>query len=83
MRDHAGNVLFKTAFTPATWHNFAVVVDWDALTLAVYYSQDAVPLELVKDTVANANAVAGSSGQGDFHFTVLMVRRRSATRSCG
>ena len=71
--DHALNVLFETDFTPYIWHNFAVEVDWDALTLAVLYSENAAQLELVKNTTSNPTAVAGANGQGDFHFGVLKV----------
>ena len=74
MRDHAQNVLFETPFAPHVWHNFAVEVDWDALTLAVFYSENAARLALVRNTTANPTAVAGADGQGDFHFGVLKVR---------
>ena len=84
MLDHALNVLFSTPFTADVWHNFAVEVDWNARTLAVFYSQDAEPLQEVTDTVPNPSAVSGSAGQGDFHFGVLKVRCRIyAERSMG
>ncbi|PIL35046.1 hypothetical protein GSI_02833 [Ganoderma sinense ZZ0214-1] len=69
--DHALNVLFSTPFTSGAWHNFAVEVDWNARTLAVWYSQDAVLLQQVVSTTLNPTAAAGPDGQGDFHFTVL------------
>ncbi|KAI0775552.1 hypothetical protein BD413DRAFT_529338 [Trametes elegans] len=71
--DHAHNVLFNTPFSSDTWHNFAVEVDWNALTLAVYYSQDGDALKLVKDTTSNPTVGSGPNGQGDFHFTVLKL----------
>lgn len=77
IRDHALNTLFSTAFTPQCWHNFAVVIDWDNLTLAVFYSIGARPLKLVSATKSNKGAVAGPSGQGEFHFGVLKVRHPS------
>jgi len=69
--DHDLNVLFSTPFACRVWHNFAIVVDWDNLTLAVYYSAGAKPLTLVSPTRKNQGATAGSSGQGEFHFGVL------------
>ncbi|KAH9850153.1 hypothetical protein C2E23DRAFT_326878 [Lenzites betulinus] len=73
IRDHALNVLYTTPFTSAAWHNFAVEVDWNNRTLAVWYSQDAELLRLVKSTTPNPTAAAGPDGQGDFHFTVLKL----------
>ena len=72
--DHALNVLFSTPFTADVWHNFAVEVDWNARTLAVFNSQDAEPLQRVTDTVPNSSAASVPAGQGDFHFGVLKVR---------
>ncbi|KAJ8108774.1 hypothetical protein ONZ43_g6323 [Nemania bipapillata] len=58
--------LFSTPFTEDVFHNFAVTLDFNALTTQVFYSQgnDA----LVAQTQALANDV---SGQGQFHFGVL------------
>ena len=67
------SVVFNTSFTADTWHNFAVLVDWDALTLQAFYSADAAPLAPVSDVVENTNAKAGADGQGDFHFGLLKV----------
>lgn len=72
--DHALNVLFSTPFTPNSWHNFAIQVDWDQRTLAVLYSQDGSTLKQVTGIVPNLSAVAGVNGQGDFHIAVLKVR---------
>ena len=74
IRDHNLNELFSTPLTPTCWNNFAVVVDWDNLTLAVFHSVGSQPLELVSPTATNQGAVAGSNGQGEFHFGVLKVR---------
>ncbi|KAM5536930.1 hypothetical protein V8D89_009477 [Ganoderma adspersum] len=71
--DHALNVLFSTRFTSRAWHNFAIEVDWNARTLAVWYSQDAELLRQVVTTTLNPTAAGGADGQGDFHFTVLKL----------
>ena len=78
VRDHALNVLFTTPFTAGVWHNFAVEVDWNALTLAVWYSEDDALLQQVVQTTSNPTASSGPNGQGDFHFTVLKVRVTSS-----
>jgi hypothetical protein len=72
--DHNLNVLFSTQFTCQTWHNFAIVIDWDNLTLAVFYSVEAQPLTLVSPMKQNQGAKAARKGQGEFHFGVLKVR---------
>ena len=74
IRAHDGTVLFHTAFLQATWHNFAVVVDWDNLTLKVFYSAGALPLKAVTTVQDNSSASRGPNGQGEFHFGVLKVR---------
>jgi len=71
--DHGLNVLFSTPFTCETWHNFAVVVDWDNLTLAVFYSAGGQSLKNVSPTKKNQGAKAAPEGQGEFHFGVLKV----------
>ena len=71
--DHALNVLFTTPFTPVSWHNFAVRVDWTNRTLAVLFSKDAAPLQVVKKPAPNLSTASGTAGQGDFHFGVLKV----------
>ncbi|KAI0908689.1 glycoside hydrolase family 131 protein [Ustulina deusta] len=58
--------LFSVPFTEDVFHNFAVTLDFDALTTQVFYSQGADAL--VAQTEALANDV---SGQGQFHFGVL------------
>ena len=75
VRDHAGNDLFATPLTPFTWHNFAVQVDWDNLTLGVFYSSNDAKLTAVTDVLQNPTASLGAAGQGDFHFGVLKVCR--------
>jgi beta-xylosidase len=74
IRAHDGTILFHTQFCQATWHNFAVVVDWDKLTLKVFYSTDALPLKAVTTAQDNSSNARGPNGQGDFHFGVLKVR---------
>lgn len=73
IRAHDGTVLFHTPFPAATWHNFAIIVDWSSLTLQVFYSLDADPLEAVTKVQDNSSAGRGPQGQGDFHFGVLKV----------
>lgn len=71
--DHASNVLFSAQLSDANWSNFAVAVDWDNCTLAVYFSPGANPLELVSPTMSNPGVEAGPDGQGEFHFGLLKV----------
>ncbi|KAJ8521706.1 hypothetical protein ONZ45_g1653 [Pleurotus djamor] len=71
--DHALNVLFTAPFTPRNWHNFAVVVDWDKLSLKVYYSKDGAILKPVTKTVPNLSVAPGDAGKGEFHFGVLKL----------
>lgn len=56
------------------WHNFAVAVDWNKLTLQVFYSTDGAQLQAVTNVEANSGATQGPNGQGEFHFGVLKVR---------
>ncbi|KAI0454008.1 glycoside hydrolase family 131 protein [Xylaria acuta] len=58
--------LFSSPFTEDVFHNFAVTLDFDALTTQVFYSQGTDPL--IAQTEPLANDV---SGQGQFHFGVL------------
>ncbi|KAF7982130.1 hypothetical protein HWV62_29861 [Athelia sp. TMB] len=71
--DHALNVLFSAPFTPSTWHNFAVQVDWNSRTLAALYSKDGAELKAVTKVVPNLSTPVGAAGQGDFHFGVLKL----------
>ncbi|KAI0027892.1 hypothetical protein K488DRAFT_20409, partial [Vararia minispora EC-137] len=73
IRTHNGTPLFSTSFSPRTWHNFAVAVDWPAQTLQTFYSRDAAPLQRVTPVIQNAGALAGSEGQGDFHVALLKL----------
>ncbi|KAK7459560.1 hypothetical protein VKT23_009542 [Stygiomarasmius scandens] len=73
VRDHALNILFSTPFTSDTWHNFAVQVDWNQLTLQVFYSTDGDELQAVTEVVPNSSAAQGSAGQGEFHIGVLKL----------
>ncbi|TVY80675.1 hypothetical protein LSUE1_G003533 [Lachnellula suecica] len=58
--------LFSTAFTEGVMHNFGVVMDFDANTTEILYSQDAAALTSVKAATAN-----DISGQGQWHFGAL------------
>ncbi|KAI9433089.1 hypothetical protein BJY52DRAFT_843011 [Lactarius psammicola] len=73
IRSHSSDVLFKTPFDENKWHNFAVAVDWDKLTLQVFYSQDASPLKAVTKVEDNSSVVKGPNEQGDFHFGLLKL----------
>ncbi|TFK48809.1 hypothetical protein OE88DRAFT_1713906 [Heliocybe sulcata] len=71
--DHALNVIYTAPFTPLTWHNFAVQVDWANRTLCALYSPNAGPLGQVTEVVPNLSAPAGAAGVGDYHFGVLKL----------
>ncbi|KAK5720614.1 hypothetical protein LTR17_014870 [Elasticomyces elasticus] len=60
--------LFETEYSAGTWHNFAVELDFDANTLATYYSKDYANLELVVPATANNN-----SGGGLYHFGIIKL----------
>jgi hypothetical protein len=70
---HNLSVLFQTPFDQTAWHNFAVLVDSDELTLQVFYSQDGCSLQAVTNVEDNSSLAKGSAGQGDLHFGVLKV----------
>ncbi|KAK4213780.1 hypothetical protein QBC37DRAFT_400305 [Rhypophila decipiens] len=61
-----GQLLFSTAFTPGVFHNFALLLDFDASTTQVFFST--ANDDLVQVTEALQNDL---SGQGQFHFGVL------------
>ena len=71
---HNGSVLFQTPFDQTVWHNFAVAVDWNALTLQVFYSQNGCQLQAVSGVEDNSSAAKGANGQGDFHIGMVKVR---------
>jgi len=73
IRSHNGTVLFHTPFSSEIWHNFAVEVDWDALTLRAFYSGEAAPLIAVTKVIPNVGVVGGPNGQGDFHIAILKL----------
>ncbi|KAE8445036.1 hypothetical protein EG329_013750 [Mollisiaceae sp. DMI_Dod_QoI] len=58
--------LYSTKFTPATWHNFAITLDFKAGTTQVYYSTNNAPLASVSKAVKN-----DVNGQGEYHFGIL------------
>jgi hypothetical protein len=71
--DHGNKLLFSTPFTPVSWHNFAVQVDWDQNTLAVFYSKDATQLKAVTKALPNPTHPTGAAGQGEFHFGIIKL----------
>ena len=71
--DHALNVIYKTPFRDETWHNFAVIVDWDKKTLQVFSSPNEHALKPVSPKKANPTVPDGEAGSGDFHIGVLKV----------
>ncbi|VDB91652.1 unnamed protein product [Peniophora sp. CBMAI 1063] len=73
VRSKNGTVVFSTPFTPTVWHNFAVAVNWDALTLEAAYSTEDDKLRRVTAVESNVGAVSGPTGQGDFHIAVLKL----------
>jgi Glycoside hydrolase 131 catalytic N-terminal domain len=74
IRSHNSTVLFATQFVPSAWHNFAVVVDWNKLTLQVFYSLNGESLVAVTNVEDNSSVGKGPAAQGDFHFGLLKVR---------
>ncbi|KAF5319950.1 hypothetical protein D9611_011074 [Ephemerocybe angulata] len=70
---HDLRVLYKTPFRDDTWHNFAVVVDWDQSTLQVFYSRNEDELRSVTKVVKNLSVPSGEKEMGDFHFGVLKL----------
>ncbi|KUJ12608.1 uncharacterized protein LY89DRAFT_593023 [Mollisia scopiformis] len=58
--------LYSTKFTPGTWHNFAITLNFNAGTTQVYYSTNNAPLASVSKAVKN-----DVSGQGEYHFGIL------------
>ncbi|KAG4419123.1 hypothetical protein IFR04_007719 [Cadophora malorum] len=60
------STIFSVRFTPGTWHNFGLVLDFVKGTTQVYYSTGNNPLASVSKAVTNNVA-----GQGQYHFGVL------------
>jgi len=58
--------LYMTEFTADVWHNFGLILNFNANTTQVLYSTDNSPLQNV--TLPYANDV---SGRGQFHFGAL------------
>ncbi|KAJ2933820.1 hypothetical protein H1R20_g3276, partial [Candolleomyces eurysporus] len=71
--DHSLNVIYKTPFRDAAWHNFAVIVDWDKSTLQVFFSPNERSLKPVTPVKPNPTVPKGEAGHGDFHFGVLKL----------
>uniref|UniRef100_UPI0037870B62 Glycoside hydrolase 131 catalytic N-terminal domain-containing protein n=1 Tax=Coprinopsis cinerea (strain Okayama-7 / 130 / ATCC MYA-4618 / FGSC 9003) TaxID=240176 RepID=UPI0037870B62 len=71
--NHNLDVLFETEFTDETWHNFAVIVDWEKRTLQVWYSQNENNLVWVTPVLPNETVKRGTAGRGDFHFGILKL----------
>ncbi|KAG6005659.1 hypothetical protein E4U21_007775 [Claviceps maximensis] len=61
-----GDVLFTTPFTPNTFHNFALTLDFTRNITEVLYSTGLDTLETVASPRAN-----DISGQGQYHFGLL------------
>jgi len=59
-------LIFSQPFDGGVFHNFALKLDFNALTTQVFYSQGCDPLEAVTDEIAN-----NVGGQGQFHFGLL------------
>ena len=71
--NHKLDVVFETKFKDDTWHNFAVLVDWDMKTVQTFYSQGLLPLSPVSKVIPNLTVKDGAAGRGEFHFGVLKV----------
>jgi len=78
---HNGSVLFQTPFDQTVWHNFAVLVDWDSLTLQVFYSQNGCQLQAVSGVEDNSSATKGPNGQGDLHIGMVKLPLIDPTES--
>ncbi|KAG5953582.1 hypothetical protein E4U53_004681 [Claviceps sorghi] len=61
-----GDVLFTTRFSPRTFHNFALKLDFTQNTTEVLYSTGRKPLKSVTEPRWN-----DISGQGQYHFGLL------------
>ncbi|KAF8123232.1 hypothetical protein EV363DRAFT_1403996 [Boletus edulis] len=68
VKNHAHDLLFETPFPSGDWHSFAIQVDWTHLTLDVFNSTNATPLEAVTGLEDNSSTPAGTAGQGDCQF---------------
>ncbi|KAM7185466.1 hypothetical protein V8F20_011788 [Naviculisporaceae sp. PSN 640] len=68
-----GQLLFSTPFLPGVFHNFAILLDFDASTTQVFFSTANDDLLQVTDVLQN-----DLSGQGQFHFGVLKKPVNSA-----
>ncbi|KAI9154881.1 hypothetical protein HJFPF1_07441 [Paramyrothecium foliicola] len=67
-------VLFSTPFSEDVVHNFALKLDFDALTTQVFYSQNQEALKQATEPLAN-----DISGQGQYHFGLLKKPTGPAT----
>jgi Glycoside hydrolase 131 catalytic N-terminal domain len=74
IRAHDLTVLFQTPFTQTSWHNFAVVLDSDKLTIQAFYSIDSNDLTAVSGVKPNTGVASGVNGTGDYHFGMVKVR---------
>jgi Glycoside hydrolase 131 catalytic N-terminal domain len=79
IRAHNSTLLFETPIEISAWHNFAVVVDWNKLTLQVFHSLNGELLAAVTNVEDNSSVGKGPAAQGDFHFGLLKVRLTAAT----
>jgi hypothetical protein len=59
-------LIFSHPFDDGVFHNFAIKLDFNALTTQVFYSQASNQLAAVTGAIAN-----NVTGQGQFHFGVL------------
>ncbi|KAG8759190.1 hypothetical protein FRC11_002412 [Ceratobasidium sp. 423] len=70
--DFSNKAIYSAPFpADGSWTNLAIQVDWNALTLAVFASQGALPLKAVTGLVPNEGVPSGTAGQGEFHFGLL------------
>lgn len=82
IRSHDLTELFAVPYIPATWHNFAVIIDWTNKTLTTFYSTNATTLSAVTGAEPNLSEASGATGRGDFHFGLLKVLCRSLFSPC-
>ncbi|CAE6523452.1 unnamed protein product [Rhizoctonia solani] len=70
--DFNNKAIYSTSFpADGSWTNLAIQVDWNALTLAAFVSQGALPLKAVIGLLPREGVPSGTARQREFHLGVL------------